>query len=144
MIIGNSIAERTHGDTSATTRAPSALIRQTESIAGLRREPTDEGGVSKGIEGQLICACRKQVPVFRAIASMNAPPKITAALTSADLIPAKALSAPVAHGPVRFAAAEREITRLTWAVLDGSASLADRQRLGDLVKAQHAARHRPS
>ena len=38
--------------------------------------------------------------------------------------------------------AELEITRLTWSVLDGSATLADRQRLAELVKVQHARRHR--
>jgi hypothetical protein len=37
---------------------------------------------------------------------------------------------------------EQEINRLTWAVLDGSASLTDRQRLAELVNAQHARRHR--
>jgi hypothetical protein len=38
--------------------------------------------------------------------------------------------------------AEHEITRLTWSVLDGSASLADRQRLAELVDSQHAVRRR--
>ena len=38
--------------------------------------------------------------------------------------------------------AEQEITRLTWSVLDGSASLNDRQRLATLVNAQHAVRRR--
>jgi hypothetical protein len=38
--------------------------------------------------------------------------------------------------------AEQEITRLTWSVLDGSASLSDRQRLATLVNAQHAVRRR--
>ena len=38
--------------------------------------------------------------------------------------------------------AEHEINRLTWAVLDGSASLSDRQRLAMLVNAQHAVRRR--
>jgi hypothetical protein len=38
--------------------------------------------------------------------------------------------------------AEQEITRLTWTVLDGSASLTDRQRLAELVNAQHARRVR--
>jgi hypothetical protein len=36
--------------------------------------------------------------------------------------------------------AEFEINRLTWAVLDGSASLYDRGRLADLVRTQHATR----
>jgi len=39
---------------------------------------------------------------------------------------------------------EREINQLTWSVLDGSASAGDRQRLAELVKAQHAARRRAS
>ena len=38
--------------------------------------------------------------------------------------------------------AEQEIARLTWSVLDGSASLGDRQRLAVLVNAQHAVRRR--
>lgn len=36
---------------------------------------------------------------------------------------------------------EGEINRLTWLVLDGSASPGDRSRLADLVRAQHS--HRP-
>ncbi|HEX6962621.1 MAG TPA: hypothetical protein VF175_12185 [Lacipirellula sp.] len=44
--------------------------------------------------------------------------------------------------PVVRETAEQEITRLTWNVLDGSASLSDRQRLAELVKAQHAVRRR--
>jgi hypothetical protein len=36
---------------------------------------------------------------------------------------------------------ENEINRLTWAVLDGSASPGDRNRLADLVRMQHS--HRP-
>lgn len=36
---------------------------------------------------------------------------------------------------------EQEIARLTWLVLDGKASTADRQRLAELVSAQHARRH---
>jgi hypothetical protein len=39
---------------------------------------------------------------------------------------------------------EREINQLTWSVLDGSASAGDRQRLAELVKIQHAGRHRAS
>ena len=35
---------------------------------------------------------------------------------------------------------ESEINRLTWAVLDGSASPTDRNRLADLVRLQHALR----
>lgn len=57
--------------------------------------------------------------------------------------PLAVVAAPVAKWPLRGADAEREIARLTWAVLDGSASRADRQRLGELVKVQHAARRRP-
>ena len=37
---------------------------------------------------------------------------------------------------------EQEIARLTWTVLDGGATLADRQRLAELVNAQHAQRRR--
>ncbi len=37
---------------------------------------------------------------------------------------------------------EQEITRLTWAVLDGGATLADRQKLAELVNAQHSQRRR--
>jgi hypothetical protein len=44
--------------------------------------------------------------------------------------------------PAIHETAEQEITRLTWNVLDGSASLTDRQRLAELVKAQHAVRRR--
>ena len=44
--------------------------------------------------------------------------------------------------PVNAANAEQEIIRLTWTVLDGSASLTDRQRLAELVNAQHARRIR--
>ena len=35
---------------------------------------------------------------------------------------------------------EYEINRLTWSVLDGSASPSDRNRLADLVRSQHASR----
>ena len=44
--------------------------------------------------------------------------------------------------PMDAETTEQEITRLTWSVLDGSAALADRQRLAELVKAQHARRRR--
>lgn len=37
---------------------------------------------------------------------------------------------------------EQEIARLTWIVLDGGATLSDRQRLAELVNAQHAQRRR--
>lgn len=37
---------------------------------------------------------------------------------------------------------EQEIMKLTWAVLDGGATLADRQRLAELVNAQHSQRRR--
>ena len=53
------------------------------------------------------------------------------------------------HAPLRVTApalsaesVESEITRLTWSVLDGSASHADRHRLTDLVRLQHAQRPR--
>lgn len=36
---------------------------------------------------------------------------------------------------------EQEIARLTWLVLDGAASPADRRRLAELVSAQHSRRH---
>jgi hypothetical protein len=39
-------------------------------------------------------------------------------------------------------AIECEINRLTWSVLDGSASTADRSRLAELVRTQHAMRPR--
>jgi hypothetical protein len=39
-------------------------------------------------------------------------------------------------------AMETEINRLTWSVLDGSASSADRGRLAELVRSQHALRPR--
>jgi len=35
---------------------------------------------------------------------------------------------------------EGEIARLTWSVLDGGATLADRRRLAELVNAQHSQR----
>lgn len=73
---------------------------------------------------------------------MIAPTEFVDLATAATPLPAAVVVAPVAAGPLRGAEAEREIARLTWAVLDGSASLADRNRLGELVKAQHAARRR--
>jgi len=53
--------------------------------------------------------------------------------------PARAMPA---TAPLDAETAEQEIARLTWTVLDGSASLTDRQRLAELVNAQHARRHR--
>jgi len=53
-----------------------------------------------------------------------------------------ALAAMPAAAPLDPETAEQEIARLTWTVLDGSASLTDRQRLAELVNAQHARRHR--
>ncbi len=38
---------------------------------------------------------------------------------------------------------EIEIARLTWAVLDGRATPADRGQLAELVRTQHSLRHRP-
>ena len=74
---------------------------------------------------------------------MTAPTEFVDLATVATPLPAVAVPAPAAAGPLRGAVeAEREIARLTWAVLDDNASLADRQRLGELVKAQHAARRR--
>ncbi|HMO84755.1 MAG TPA: hypothetical protein PKC18_07540 [Lacipirellulaceae bacterium] len=55
---------------------------------------------------------------------------------SAGLMPAPLAVAP----PVE--AAEQEINRLTWLVLDGRASAADQARLAELVRGQHAARRR--
>jgi hypothetical protein len=49
---------------------------------------------------------------------------------------------PAPQDSTRGETAEQEITRLTWAVLDRSASLADRQRLAELVDAQHSMRRR--
>jgi hypothetical protein len=48
-------------------------------------------------------------------------------------------SAPLATRD-RWQAIEAEIAQLTWSVLDGAASLADRQRLAQLVRAQHQRR----
>lgn len=47
-----------------------------------------------------------------------------------------------AGSPADSRSIEQEITQLTWAVLDGGATLADRQRLAELVNAQHAHRRR--
>ncbi len=49
---------------------------------------------------------------------------------------------PANDPPATHETAEQEITRLTWSVLDGSATLSDRQRLATLVNAQHAVRRR--
>lgn len=49
---------------------------------------------------------------------------------------------PVPTEPPCAETAEQEIMRLTWSVLDGSATLNDRQRLAELVNAQHSRRHR--
>jgi hypothetical protein len=46
----------------------------------------------------------------------------------------------VASSPAE--SAESEINRLTWSVLDGSASTSDRRRLAELVRAQHSQRPR--
>ncbi|RIK79266.1 MAG: hypothetical protein DCC67_10705 [Planctomycetota bacterium] len=69
-------------------------------------------------------------------------------IREADAISVAAPNAPPVplreHVADRIAAEpiEQEITRLTWAVLDGHASLADRRRLASLVDRQHALRHR--
>jgi hypothetical protein len=47
----------------------------------------------------------------------------------------------VAGGPA-FETIEAEINRLTWSVLDGSATASDRARLTDLVRSQHLLRRR--
>lgn len=44
------------------------------------------------------------------------------------------------QGPGPVEATEQEINRLTWAVLDGDASIEDRRRLAELVGQQHALR----
>jgi hypothetical protein len=80
---------------------------------------------------------------FRGTARMTAPTRFVDPPPMSPSLPPAPIAAPAAESPLRGAAAEREIARLTWAVLDGSASLADRQRLGELVNAQHAARRRP-
>ncbi len=51
------------------------------------------------------------------------------------------LSATAPFSEPEVETAEHEIARLTWSVLGGSASLFDRQRLAELVNAQHARRH---
>ncbi|MCC6492215.1 MAG: hypothetical protein IT424_04260 [Pirellulales bacterium] len=48
----------------------------------------------------------------------------------------------MARRPLYDESTEQEINRLTWAVLDGQASLNDRQRLAELVNQQHALRRR--
>jgi hypothetical protein len=55
---------------------------------------------------------------------------------------APAMTPPSAGEPLAPESVEQEISRLTWAVLDRSASLADRQRLAELVNSQHARRRR--
>lgn len=50
-------------------------------------------------------------------------------------------ASPAAPASTSAETVELEINRLTWSVLDGSASLGDRNRLADLVRLQHA--HRP-
>lgn len=45
-------------------------------------------------------------------------------------------------GHPSVASIEAEINRLTWAVLDGSASANDRSRLTELVRSQHLLRRR--
>lgn len=44
--------------------------------------------------------------------------------------------------PVSQESTESEISRLTWAVLDGRATSEERLRLATLVSAQHERRHR--
>jgi hypothetical protein len=55
---------------------------------------------------------------------------------------APAVAATTVAAPANVESTEQEIARLTWSVLDGSASMSDRQRLAQLVNAQHAVRRR--
>jgi hypothetical protein len=48
----------------------------------------------------------------------------------------------LAGAPSTAETIEREINRLTWLVLDGSATTGDRCRLADLVRSQHSLRRR--
>jgi hypothetical protein len=49
--------------------------------------------------------------------------------------------APLGHPvPNSAESVELEINRLTWSVLDGSATQGDRNRLAELVRSQHAQR----
>ena len=57
-------------------------------------------------------------------------------------MPIAPTTAPAPVMPADTETVEQEITRLTWSVLDGSGSLTDRQRLAELVNAQHARRLR--
>ena len=59
----------------------------------------------------------------------------------AEAVGQQASPAPVVS-PSEARLIEQEITRLTWAVLDGGATLADRQKLAELVNAQHSQRRR--
>lgn len=63
------------------------------------------------------------------------PHFISPATQDAPVAPARPVTAEVET-------IEQEINRLTWAVLDGNASLADRQRLAELVNRQHILRRR--
>jgi len=56
--------------------------------------------------------------------------------------PEQALALSRAIASTTVESIEQEITRLTWAVLDGSAALVDRQRLAELVRHQHDMRRR--
>ena len=74
--------------------------------------------------------------MLRAVDSLEFGPIGAAPFRAQNLKPA-----PVQE-PLKHESVEAEISRLTWSVLDGSASLSDRQRLATLVNAQHAVRRR--
>lgn len=48
----------------------------------------------------------------------------------------------LAAGSPTVESIEAEINRLTWSVLDGSATTGDRNRLAELVRSQHLLRRR--
>jgi hypothetical protein len=86
-------------------------------------------------------------PRLRALAVENAMLRPVDSLEFGELrsppfrAPAINPSSPVSLQPAPESV-EQEISRLTWTVLDGSASLGDRQRLAELVNEQHARRRR--
>ena len=68
------------------------------------------------------------------------PTPFRAAHVGRQDLPAPVVSQSEARADARLI--EQEITRLTWAVLDGGATLTDRQKLAELVNAQHSQRRR--
>jgi hypothetical protein len=74
-------------------------------------------------------------------ASSFEPPQGTTGSESAQNLHAGAARLPQ-DGLAASESRESEISRLTWAVLDGSASEEQRGRLADLVGAQHENRRR--